>query len=99
MIGIIARRDHFFRFQYHGCYRLCYIYTIFRVIIRQIPQVSYVSLPSVKCPAGGHVGMVWGWFIPCLFVMTIASCVAELSSSMPYVILLNGLVRISHHSF
>lgn len=35
--------------------------------------------------SGGHVGMVWGWFIPCLFVMTIASCVAELTSSMPYV--------------
>ena len=27
--------------------------------------------------------MVWGWFIPCLFVMCIAASMAELASSMP----------------
>ena len=35
--------------------------------------------------SGGHVGMVWGWLIPCLFVMPIAASLAELASSMPYV--------------
>lgn len=28
--------------------------------------------------------MVWGWFIPCLFVITVAASIAELVSSMPY---------------
>lgn len=29
--------------------------------------------------------MVWGWFVPCLFVMPVAASLAELASSMPYV--------------
>ncbi|KAI0718175.1 amino acid transporter [Cerioporus squamosus] len=33
--------------------------------------------------SGGHVGMVWGWFIPCIFIMCIAASMAELASSMP----------------
>ncbi|KAL0954076.1 hypothetical protein HGRIS_005225 [Hohenbuehelia grisea] len=33
--------------------------------------------------AGGHVGMVFGWLIPCLFVLCIAACLSELTSSMP----------------
>ncbi|KAI0754561.1 amino acid transporter [Daedaleopsis nitida] len=33
--------------------------------------------------SGGHVGMVWGWFIPCMFIMCIAVSMAELASSMP----------------
>ncbi|KAJ8494386.1 hypothetical protein ONZ45_g13253 [Pleurotus djamor] len=32
---------------------------------------------------GGHVGMVFGWLIPSLFVSTIALSMAELASSMP----------------
>ncbi|KAH9919732.1 amino acid permease-domain-containing protein [Fomitopsis serialis] len=32
---------------------------------------------------GGHVGMVFGWLIPSLFVMTVAASMAELASSMP----------------
>ncbi|KAF8888060.1 amino acid transporter [Infundibulicybe gibba] len=31
----------------------------------------------------GHVGMVFGWLIPCFFVMCIAASLAELTSSMP----------------
>ncbi|EMD40265.1 hypothetical protein CERSUDRAFT_110871 [Gelatoporia subvermispora B] len=41
---------------------------------------STFSFPLVS---GGHVGMVFGWLIPCLFVMTIAASMAELASSMP----------------
>ncbi|KAJ8581997.1 amino acid transporter [Rhizopogon salebrosus TDB-379] len=33
--------------------------------------------------SGGHFAMVWGWFIPCIFVMCIAASMAELASSMP----------------
>ncbi|KAI0638666.1 amino acid transporter [Trametes polyzona] len=41
---------------------------------------STMSFPLVS---GGHVGMVFGWLIPCFFVMTIAASLAELTSSMP----------------
>ncbi|KAL4249810.1 Amino Acid-Polyamine-Organocation Transporter [Abortiporus biennis] len=41
---------------------------------------STFSFPLV---AGGHVGMIFGWLIPCLFVMCIAASMAELASSMP----------------
>ncbi|KAF8833994.1 amino acid transporter [Paxillus ammoniavirescens] len=33
--------------------------------------------------AGGHFAMVWGWFIPCIFVTCVAASMAELASSMP----------------
>jgi len=33
--------------------------------------------------SGGHVGMVFGWFIPCCFVMFVALSMAEMASSMP----------------
>ncbi|THH31098.1 hypothetical protein EUX98_g3095 [Antrodiella citrinella] len=39
------------------------------------------ALPSGS--SGGHVGMVFGWLIPCLFVMPIAASMAELASAMP----------------
>ncbi|PFH50955.1 hypothetical protein AMATHDRAFT_3469 [Amanita thiersii Skay4041] len=32
---------------------------------------------------GGHVGMVWGWLIPSIFVLCVAASIAELTSSMP----------------
>ncbi|KAI0629994.1 amino acid transporter [Trametes polyzona] len=41
------------------------------------------STLSFGLASGGHVGMVWGWFIPCTFVMCIAASMAELTSSMP----------------
>ncbi|KAJ7876265.1 APC amino acid permease [Mycena leptocephala] len=33
--------------------------------------------------SGGHVGLVWGWFIPSFFVFFVALSMAELTSSMP----------------
>ncbi|KAF5376884.1 hypothetical protein D9615_007229 [Tricholomella constricta] len=33
--------------------------------------------------SGGHVGLVFGWLIPCIFVMFVALSMAELASSMP----------------
>lgn len=44
---------------------------------------SVTSTFSFPLVAGGHVGMVFGWLIPCLFVMTIAASMAEMASSMP----------------
>ncbi|EJF60961.1 amino acid transporter [Dichomitus squalens LYAD-421 SS1] len=41
------------------------------------------STLSFGLPSGGHVGMVWGWFIPCMFIMCVAASMAELASSMP----------------
>ncbi|KAI0330851.1 amino acid transporter [Cubamyces sp. BRFM 1775] len=41
------------------------------------------STLSFGLASGGHVGIVWGWFIPCLFVNCIAASMAELASSMP----------------
>ncbi|KAF9445829.1 amino acid transporter [Macrolepiota fuliginosa MF-IS2] len=31
----------------------------------------------------GHLGMIFGWIIPCLFVVTVALSLAELTSAMP----------------
>jgi len=44
---------------------------------------SVTSTFSFPLVSGGHVGMVFGWLIPSLFVMTIAASMAELASSMP----------------
>jgi amino acid permease (GABA permease) len=44
---------------------------------------SVTSTFSFPLVSGGHVGMVWGWLIPCFFVMAVASSMAELVSSMP----------------
>ncbi|KAF5345128.1 hypothetical protein D9757_013873 [Collybiopsis confluens] len=33
--------------------------------------------------SGGHVGIVFGWLIPCIFVLTVALSMAELTSAMP----------------
>jgi len=50
-------------------------------IMAVIPGIS--STLSLSLPSGGHVGLVWGWGIPCLFVMCVAASMAELASSMP----------------
>lgn len=50
-------------------------------IMAVIPGIA--STLSISLPAGGHVGLVWGWFIPCWFVMCVAASMAELASSMP----------------
>lgn len=44
---------------------------------------SQIHPPSLM--TGGHIAMVFGWIIPCIFVMTVAASMAELTSSMPYV--------------
>lgn len=44
---------------------------------------SVTSCFAFNLVSGGHVGMVWGWLIPCFFVMTVALSMAELVSSMP----------------
>ena len=42
---------------------------------------------------GGHIGIVFGWLIPCIFVMCIAASMAELASSMPHVSRFSRLTR------
>ncbi|KAH8092526.1 amino acid transporter [Cristinia sonorae] len=44
---------------------------------------SVSSTYSFGLYSGGHVGMVFGWLIPSLFVMFIAASMAELASAMP----------------
>jgi len=44
---------------------------------------SVTSTFSFPLVSGGHVGMVFGWLIPCLFVLSVAFSMAELASSMP----------------
>ncbi|CAK5267437.1 unnamed protein product [Mycena citricolor] len=44
---------------------------------------SVSSTLSFGLVSGGHVGMVFGWLIPCLFVGFVALSMAELASSMP----------------
>ncbi|KAF4610823.1 hypothetical protein D9613_007275 [Agrocybe pediades] len=44
---------------------------------------SVSSTLSFGLVNGGHVGMVFGWFIPCCFVMFVALSMAEMASSMP----------------
>ncbi|KAH7890929.1 amino acid/polyamine transporter I [Phlebopus sp. FC_14] len=44
---------------------------------------SVSSTFSFPLYSGGHVGMIWGWLIPCFFVMAVAASMAELVSSMP----------------
>ncbi|KDR80906.1 hypothetical protein GALMADRAFT_241414 [Galerina marginata CBS 339.88] len=44
---------------------------------------SVSSTLSFGLVNGGHVGMVFGWLIPCCFVMFVALSMAEMASSMP----------------
>ncbi|KAF7309470.1 hypothetical protein MIND_00317800 [Mycena indigotica] len=45
---------------------------------------SISSTLSFGLVNGGHVGFVWGWFIPCFFVcFFVAPSMAEMASSMP----------------
>jgi amino acid transporter len=46
-------------------------------------QLQYKQCTFAHLITGGHVGMVFGWLIPCLFVMPIALSMAELASAMP----------------
>ncbi|KAF9075393.1 amino acid transporter [Rhodocollybia butyracea] len=44
---------------------------------------SVSSTLSFGLESGGHVGMVFGWLIPSLFVLTVALSMAEMTSAMP----------------
>ncbi|KAF5370023.1 hypothetical protein D9758_001161 [Tetrapyrgos nigripes] len=44
---------------------------------------SVSSTLSFGLVSGGHVGMVFGWLIPSLFVSTVALSMAEMTSAMP----------------
>ncbi|KAF7317740.1 hypothetical protein MKEN_00861800 [Mycena kentingensis (nom. inval.)] len=44
---------------------------------------SISSTLSFGLVSGGHVGFVWGWFIPSCFVAFVAMSMAEMASSMP----------------
>jgi len=44
---------------------------------------SVSSTYSFPLVSGGHVGMVFGWLIPCFFVLAVAASMEELASSMP----------------
>ncbi|KAI0671134.1 amino acid transporter [Trametes maxima] len=52
-----------------------------RVWFSSIGIITHCSDPILI--TGGHLGMVWGWFIPCIFILCIAASMAELASSMP----------------
>jgi len=44
---------------------------------------SVASTMSFPLISGGHVGLVWGWLVPCIPVLAVAACLAEMTSSMP----------------
>ncbi|KAF8159275.1 amino acid transporter [Crassisporium funariophilum] len=44
---------------------------------------SVSSTLSFGLVNGGHVGMVFGWLVPCCFVIFVALSMAEMASSMP----------------
>ncbi|KAF9038687.1 APC amino acid permease [Panaeolus papilionaceus] len=66
-----------FRREFSRLETIAFAFSIMGVI------ASVSSTLSFGLVNGGHVGMVWGWFIPSCFVMTIALVMAELASSMP----------------
>ncbi|KZT69568.1 amino acid transporter [Daedalea quercina L-15889] len=66
-----------FRREFSMLETVAFAFTIMAVI----PGISTTF--TISLPSGGHVGLVWGWFIPCFFVMCVAASMAELVSSMP----------------
>jgi hypothetical protein len=83
--------DENFRYELIAvCYMQCQSLTILKTIeliafsfsIMGV-VASVTSTFSFPLVSGGHVGMVFGWLIPCLFVLTIAASMAEMASSMP----------------
>ncbi|GJE88068.1 amino acid transporter [Phanerochaete sordida] len=66
-----------FRREFSTIETIAFAFSIMGVI------ASVSSVYSFPLVSGGHVGMVFGWLIPCLFVMSVAACMAELASSMP----------------
>ncbi|KAJ6561189.1 amino acid transporter [Mycena vulgaris] len=63
-----------------------YLLSVRNISNYTIPQgivASISSTLSFGLVSGGHVGLVWGWFIPSFFVMFVALSMAELASAMP----------------
>jgi hypothetical protein len=55
----------------------------FGLVSGEYSAVNYRLFMKLSVILGGHIGMVFGWLIPCLFVGTVALSMAELTSSMP----------------
>ncbi|KAF8909269.1 amino acid/polyamine transporter I [Gymnopilus junonius] len=66
-----------FRREFSLLETVCFAFSIMGVI------ASVSSTLSFGLVNGGHVGMVFGWLIPCCFVMFVALSMAEMASSMP----------------
>ncbi|PPQ68386.1 hypothetical protein CVT25_007924 [Psilocybe cyanescens] len=66
-----------FRREFSRLETICFAFSIMGVV------ASVSSTLSFGIFNGGHVGMVFGWLIPCCFVMFVALSMAELASSMP----------------
>jgi amino acid permease (GABA permease) len=66
-----------FRREFSLLETVCFAFSIMGVI------ASVTSTLSFGLVNGGHVGLVFGWLIPCCFVMTVALSMAEMASSMP----------------
>lgn len=49
-------------------------------IMSVAPSIATEFTSSVS---GGGVGMTWGWFVPCFFIMSIGVSMSEMGSAMP----------------
>ncbi|KAG6335995.1 hypothetical protein ID866_3090 [Astraeus odoratus] len=59
-------------------------FSVSSIMVMSMGCVGHFDFLIPSCVGiGGHVGMVWGWLIPCFPVMTVALSMAELASSMP----------------
>lgn len=43
---------------------------------------SIASVLTYQLPAGG-VGLTWGWFVPCIFILSLGINMSEMASAMP----------------
>ncbi|KAI0307071.1 amino acid permease-domain-containing protein [Multifurca ochricompacta] len=68
-----------FRREFSHAETIAFSFSIMGVI------ASVASTLSFPLAAGGHVGMIWGWLIPCPFVLCVAASLAELTSAMPWI--------------
>ncbi|KAI0818650.1 amino acid/polyamine transporter I [Irpex lacteus] len=75
--ALLAQLGYKSQFRREFSVHRCFAFSIMGVV------ASVSSTLIFPLWSGGHVGMVFGWLIPCLFVMTIAASMAELASSMP----------------
>jgi len=49
-------------------------------IMSLAPSIASILVDQI--PAGG-VGLTWGWFVPCVFIMSIGITMSEMASAMP----------------